>query len=133
MLQAELAKDRTKTYLVEISPLGLVEMTRQNVTQGVRELLTSTCPTCGGEGRVLSVDTMAVEAERKLRKLVHGSASEAFQIKLNAKVAARPGRPRRGAPDRARARDRPQLRVGGRLTAAARGAGRGGRGHPRPG
>jgi len=89
VLQAELAKDRTKTYLVEISPLGLVEMTRQNVTQGVRELLTSTCPTCGGEGRVLSVDTMAVEAERKLRKLVHGSAAEAFQIKLNAKVAAR--------------------------------------------
>ena len=69
VLQAELGKDRTKTYLVEISPLGLVEMTRQNVTEGVRELLTSICPTCGGEGRVLSLDTMAVEAERKLRKL----------------------------------------------------------------
>ena len=89
VLQAELAKDRTKTYLVEISPLGLVEMTRQNVTKGVREILTSTCPTCGGEGRVLSVDTMAVEAERKLRKLAHGSSSEAFQVKLNAKVAAK--------------------------------------------
>ena len=37
VLQDELEKDRTKTYLVEISPLGLVEMTRQNVTEGVRE------------------------------------------------------------------------------------------------
>ncbi|MFI5049042.1 MAG: Rne/Rng family ribonuclease [Gaiellales bacterium] len=89
VLQAELGKDRTKTYLVEISPLGLVEMTRQNVTEGVRELLTSTCPTCGGEGRVLSVDTMGVEAERKLRKLARSAASEAMLVKMNAKVASR--------------------------------------------
>src|SRR6478735_4636406 len=73
VLTEELTKDRTKTYLVDISPLGLVEMTRQNTTEGVRETLTSICPTCGGEGRVLSQDTMAVEAERKLRKLVHAS------------------------------------------------------------
>ena len=89
VLQEELTKDRTKTYLVDISPLGLVEMTRQNTTEGVRETLTSICPTCGGEGRVLSQDTMAVEAERKLRKLAHGSSSEAFRIRLNAKVAAK--------------------------------------------
>ena len=87
--QEELAKDRTKTYLVDISPLGLVEMTRQNMTEGVRETLTSICPTCGGEGRVLSQDTMAVEAERKLRKLARASSSEAFRIRLNAKVAAK--------------------------------------------
>jgi len=89
VLQEELAKDRTKTYLVDISPLGLVEMTRQNVTEGVRETLTSICPTCGGEGRVLSQDTMAVEAERKLRKLARTSSAEAFRIRLNAKVAAK--------------------------------------------
>ena len=89
VLQAELGKDRTKTYLVEISPLGLVEMTRQNVTEGVRELLTSICPTCGGEGRVLSIDTMGVEAERKLRKLARSVASEAMLVKMNAKVASR--------------------------------------------
>jgi len=89
VLTEELTKDRTKTYLVDISPLGLVEMTRQNTTEGVRETLTSICPTCGGEGRVLSQDTMAVEAERKLRKLVHASSSEAFRIRMNAKVAAK--------------------------------------------
>ena len=36
----ELERDHTKTYVVEISPLGLVEMTRQNVTDGHREILT---------------------------------------------------------------------------------------------
>ena len=39
-LRTELERDRTKTYVVEISPLGLVEMTRQNVTDGPREILT---------------------------------------------------------------------------------------------
>ncbi len=88
VMQAELEKDRTKTYLVEISPLGLVEMTRQNVTEGVREILTRTCPTCGGEGVVLSEDTMAVEAERRLRKLARASSSEAFLVKMNSRVAS---------------------------------------------
>jgi ribonuclease G len=51
-LKAELGRDRTKSYVVEISPLGLVEMTRQNVTPGLREVMTRACPTCHGEGRV---------------------------------------------------------------------------------
>jgi ribonuclease G len=87
VLQEELEHDRTKTYLVEISPLGLVEMTRQNVTAGVRETLTRICPTCGGEGRVLSEHTMSVEAERRLRKVARGSGAEAFLVRMNARVA----------------------------------------------
>ena len=51
-LRTELERDRTKTYVVEISPLGLVEMTRQNVTDGPREIMTKKCPTCGGDGIV---------------------------------------------------------------------------------
>jgi ribonuclease G len=88
VMQGELEKDRTKTYVVEISPLGLVEMTRQNVTEGVREVLTRTCPTCGGEGVVLSEDTMAVEAERRLRKLARAAGADALLVRLNAKVAS---------------------------------------------
>jgi len=52
-LESELARDRTKTYVVELSPLGLVEMTRQNVTDGIRGIMTRVCPGCGGEGRLL--------------------------------------------------------------------------------
>jgi ribonuclease G len=86
-LNRELERDRTKTYVVEISPLGLVEMTRQNVTDGPREILTDACPTCGGDGVVVSMETYAVEAERRLRALVGTSASEAFLVELNAHVA----------------------------------------------
>ena len=88
-LRKSLDEDRTKTYVVEISPLGLVEMTRQNVTDGVREILTKTCPTCDGEGVVLSEETVAIEAERWLRELaVERPEPEAFLIRVNPKVAA---------------------------------------------
>jgi ribonuclease G len=88
-LRNELEKDRTKTYVVEISPLGLVEMTRQNVTDGPREVMTKKCPTCSGDGIVVSEYTAAVEIERKLRQLVTpGSRVQAFKVAVNARVAS---------------------------------------------
>jgi len=86
-LNAELERDRTKTYVVEISPLGLVEMTRQNVTDGPREILTVSCPTCAGNGVIVSPETHAVEAERQLRRHVAGSKAEAFLVELHSEVA----------------------------------------------
>jgi ribonuclease G len=87
-LRTELERDRTKTYVVEISPLGLVEMTRQNVTEGPREVMTRKCPTCGGDGIVLSDTTAAIEVERRLRALARGSRVQAFLVEVNPKVAS---------------------------------------------
>ena len=89
-MRKALDEDKTKTYVVEISPLGLVEMTRQNVTDGVREILTKPCPTCAGEGVVLSEETVAIDVLRKLRELVAEKPDpEAFLIRVNPKVAAK--------------------------------------------
>ena len=87
-LKNELERDRTKTYVVEISPLGLVEMTRQNVTDGPREIMTRKCPTCAGDGVVLSETTAAIDVERQLRALASGSRAKAFRVELNARMAA---------------------------------------------
>jgi ribonuclease G len=87
-LRTELERDRTKTYVVEISPLGLVEMTRQNVTDGPREVMTKKCPTCGGDGIVLSETSAAVDVERRLRALASGSRSQAYRVEVASKVAA---------------------------------------------
>jgi ribonuclease G len=88
-LKSELERDRTKTYVVEISPLGLVEMTRQNVTDGPREILTRKCVVCGGDGVVLSEASAAVDAERRLRALAASAPrTKAFKVELEAKVAA---------------------------------------------
>ena len=88
-LKDELERDRTKTYVVEISPLGLVEMTRQNVTDGPREILTVKCPTCAGDGIVISDETSAIDIERKLRRLALASRSQAFKIEVALLVAPR--------------------------------------------
>jgi len=88
-LKNELERDRTKTYVVEISPLGLVEMTRQNVTDGPREILTRKCTICGGDGVVLSEASAAVDAERHLRALAATAPrTKAFKVELNGKVAS---------------------------------------------
>ena len=85
-LRGELERDRTKTYVVEISPLGLVEMTRQNVTDGPREILTSRCPVCAGDGFVVSDATQALEIERKMRAIAKGSRVQAFHVAVHPRV-----------------------------------------------
>jgi len=47
-----LARDKTRTQVFDISELGLVEMTRKRVSEGLVESLSETCPTCGGRGIV---------------------------------------------------------------------------------
>jgi ribonuclease G len=63
-------------------------MTRQNVTDGPREVMTKKCPTCGGDGIVLSETSAAVDIERRLRALATGSRSQAYRVEVAAKVAA---------------------------------------------
>ena len=107
-LRTELERDRTKTYVVEISPLGLVEMTRQNVTDGLAEILTTKCVVCAGDGFVVSEATHALEIERKASR-------------------AREGLTRPGVPDR-RPSSRPRPARRSRRTPAP--GGRGGRTTP---
>ena len=87
-LRQALDEDRTKTFVVEISPLGLVEMTRQNVTDGVREIMTRPCPTCHGEGVIKSEETIAIEFERRLRDLAKETSADALLIQMNPRVSA---------------------------------------------
>jgi ribonuclease G len=89
-LRKALDEDRTKTFTAEISKLGLVEMTRQNVTEGIREIMTRPCPTCHGDGVIRSEETIAIEFERRLREVAAGSPDvEAFLIQMNPRVAGR--------------------------------------------
>ncbi len=85
-LRSELERDRTKTYVVEISPLGLVEMTRQNVTDGPREILTNRCAVCSGDGFVVSDATFALEVERKLRAFAKGARAQAFRVAVHPRI-----------------------------------------------
>ena len=52
-LRDALARDKTRTQVFEISELGLVEMTRKRISEGLVEAFSETCTVCGGRGFVV--------------------------------------------------------------------------------
>ena len=52
-LKETLAKDKTRTQVFDVSHLGLVEMTRKNVSAGLLEQFSSKCDACGGRGIIV--------------------------------------------------------------------------------
>ena len=118
-LRKALDADKSKSYVVEVSPLGLVEMTRQNVTDGVREILTAPCPTCDGEGVVLSAETVALEGLRKLRDVAAERRRRGVPGAGQPEGRGRADRPRQ-RPRRARGRDRQAVPLRGRRRALDR-------------
>jgi ribonuclease E len=53
-LKETLARDKTRSQVFEISPLGLLEVTRKRVSAGLLESFSETCPTCEGRGILLT-------------------------------------------------------------------------------
>jgi ribonuclease G len=66
-LKRALAEDKARTNVLEISELGLVEMTRKRVRQDLRALLSTQCPTCKGSGVTKSDATLTAELFRAIR------------------------------------------------------------------
>jgi ribonuclease G len=66
-LKRALAADKARTNVLQISELGIVEMTRKRVRQDLRSLLTQHCPGCRGAGVVKSTETLATELYRALQ------------------------------------------------------------------
>ena len=64
--QEELAKDRVRTRILQISEFGLIEITRQRSRGNLERVLTRGCPACSGSGRVKSDRTVALDLRRSL-------------------------------------------------------------------
>lgn len=69
ILENELKKDRIRSIVINITPLGLVEITRKRVQNSVSKFLTEQCPTCDGTGRVKTKITVSYEILRVLKGL----------------------------------------------------------------
>jgi ribonuclease G len=72
-LKDALKRDRARTNVLEISELGLLEMSRQRQDSSILSQLTSTCPYCQGSGRVKSPMAVSVELQRILTALLRKS------------------------------------------------------------
>ena len=65
-LEAAIAKDRVKINITDISPLGLVEITRKRTRESLEEVMCEPCQVCQGRGMVKSVETICYEILREV-------------------------------------------------------------------
>ena len=75
-LKEALKRDRARTNVLDISELGLLEMSRQRQDQSILSQLTSTCPYCRGRGLVKSPMAISIEIQRRLVALLRKAAAE---------------------------------------------------------
>ena len=65
-LEKNLALDRAKSHICDVSDLGLVEMTRKRTRESLEHVMCEACPTCGGRGSVKTAETVCYEIFRDL-------------------------------------------------------------------
>ena len=75
-LKEALRRDRARTNVLEISELGLLEMSRQRQDQSILSQLTSVCPYCQGHGLVKSPMAVSIEIQRHLIALLKKAEAE---------------------------------------------------------
>jgi ribonuclease G len=86
-LKKVLADDKARTNVLEISELGLVEMTRKRVRQSLQSLFCAPCPTCKGSGVVKSDATLAAEIFRKIQAGAHEGAPREVVVRVHPEMA----------------------------------------------
>ncbi len=89
VLKEAVKKDRAKTNILQISELGLVEMTRQRIRPSLESAMYDACPYCEGKGMVKSATTMAVQTVKELRKAIGTARSKILNVYVHPKVADR--------------------------------------------
>jgi ribonuclease G len=86
-LKRALAEDKARTNVLQISELGLVEMTRKRVRQDLRSLLTMPCPTCKGAGVTKTDATLTAEVFRALRAKAAADARRELVVRVHPDLA----------------------------------------------
>jgi len=87
-LEEETRKDKTKTNILGLTQLGLVEITRKKVRQGLENVLLKPCPYCEGKGKVLSEETISIRAKNEILKLAQHTSAEAILVEVHPTVAS---------------------------------------------
>jgi ribonuclease G len=81
-------RDRSKIHIIDLTGLGLVEITRKRVYQDLEEVMRISCPYCEGRGRVLSPETMALRLRRDLRRSLRQAKGGAVLVEVHPEVEA---------------------------------------------
>jgi len=88
-LEEEIRKDKTKTNILGITQLGLVEMTRKKVRPSLSEVLQKPCPYCEGRGKVLSEETLGIHFKNQIYNVARQTTAQTILVEAHPVVAAR--------------------------------------------
>jgi ribonuclease G len=86
-LNEELKKDRTRTHLVGMTELGLVQLTRKREGKDLDLVLRTSCQHCNGVGRIASDQSVALKAHREVVKMALDSKHEGILVRMHPRVA----------------------------------------------
>ena len=82
-LEQAVKTDRSRTNILKISELGLVEMSRQRVRESINRILCQPCPYCDGKGSIKSSKTICYEVFDKIQRAVENNNSNKKKILIN--------------------------------------------------
>lgn len=80
--------DKSKTNILPMSDIGLIQMTRKRVRQSLNKVLCDSCPNCSGDGFVLSRKTILQKILREIRRFNRDMAGDEFIVRVNPDMAA---------------------------------------------
>jgi len=86
-LERHLEDDKAKTNILNISSIGLVEMTRQRVRKSIEGKSYQKCPYCNGRGIVKSISTVSIELMRRIERILQESKAREVFVSLHPEVA----------------------------------------------
>lgn len=87
-LQKSLEQDRAKHHICEVSPLGLVEMTRERTRESLEHVLCETCPVCDGRGSVKTRETTCYEIFREIMRQARQFEAQQFLVLASQEVVS---------------------------------------------
>ena len=79
-LARALGKDNAKTVISEISPLGLIEMTRRRTRESLGQILNNPCEVCAGSGYQKSAETVCYEIFREIMDVAPNHENEMLLV-----------------------------------------------------
>jgi ribonuclease G len=86
-LNEAFTKDRSKTHILPISEMGLIQMTRKRTRKPLTRLLCEPCPYCDGEGYIISIKTICYSLFREILRYAADMTGSKLTVRVNPEVA----------------------------------------------
>jgi ribonuclease G len=86
-LDEALKKDRSKTHILPMSEMGLIQMTRKRIRKPLTSLLCEPCFYCDGEGYLISKKTICYNIYREILRDAHDIVGVKCTLRVNPEIA----------------------------------------------